>query len=307
MRPVAVRSALFPRWAAIGAVVAILACGCPANAVPAAAPAMAATGLAMDVLANKHAFVPATIRGLAGTVRIEPDADVSYLLNSTRERLGLPLKDGMTPLPPFPLDGATTAETLVTVASPDQQARWLKERPDLLAVVGMDVLRQQPMLFDAGRGRFGWGDYLRQAGHDAVVVPMQAKVDQVPVIEAAIDGRPIRLLVAPWSSGLSVNGEAAVARQMLGTRSFQPQKRSGRYGWAMAAGQHDVAIAGHRLGRTPVDLLAPYVADSEDDQELPFIAEGWEGRLAPSSLPDWRIVIDYPQRRVRLFRPTTAH
>jgi len=64
----------------------------------------------------------------------------------------------------------------------------------------------------------------------------------------------------------------------------------------------------HRaLGRDGVNGLAPYVADSEDDQALPFIAGGWEGQIAPASLGDWQIVIDYPQRKVRIVRAGTVH
>lgn len=292
----------FTRPLAVVAAVVVLACGCLADAGPAVAANGGEAGLPMTVLPNRHAFVPATIRGLVGSVRIEPDADVSVLLNMTRERLGLGIKDGMTILPAFRLDGAQTAETVVALPTPDQQERWLQERPDLLAVIGMDVLRQQPLRFDPVRGRFGWGDGVRRSDSDAVVVPMQAKVDQVPVVAAAIDGHPVRLRVAPWSTGLALNGEADTARRLMGTAGFQRQKRWGRYGWAMTTGDHAVAIGGRSLGTAPVDVLAPYVADSEDDQELPFIAEGWDGQLAPGALAAWDIVIDYPRRQVRLLR-----
>jgi hypothetical protein len=151
-----------------------LACGCPAGAGPAGARLPVTAMLPMDVQPDGYAYVVVTIRGQTGSVRIEPDSDVTYLLNSARESLSLPLRDGMTPLPPFQLDRAMTAETLVTVASPEQQRRWLEACPDLLAILGMDVLGTQPLLVDRVGRRFGWGDYLRLSDDPSVVKPAPA-------------------------------------------------------------------------------------------------------------------------------------
>jgi hypothetical protein len=283
--------------AALAAVV-VVACGCPAGAGPSSTSASAL--LPMTVLPNKHAFVAATIGGVTGTVRIELDSRVSYLLNSARERMSLPLKDGMTPLPSFQLDGAMTNETLVTLAPPEDQEIWLAERPDLLAVLGRDVLGAQPVLIDPVRQRFGWGTQVR--GREDLVVPMRAKKDHVPVIEATLDGRPVRLKVDPWAAGLMVHGESVIGQALLGKKPFQAQVRWGRYNWAMPAGQHVLAVSDKPMGRPIVNVLAPYVADSEEDKQLIFIAEGWQGQLALAALSGWQVVIDYPERKVR-FQP----
>jgi hypothetical protein len=281
---------------AVLAAIVVIGCGLPVAADPPSPGAV----VAMDVLPNKHAFVPATIRGVTGTVRIEPDSDVSYLLNTARERLGLALKDGMTPLPAFQLDGALTAETLVTVAAPDQQGRWLAETPDLLAVVGLDVLQRHPLLFDPARRRFGWGPHLRRGDGAAQVVAMQAKIAGVPVIEVDIDGMPVRLRVEPWASGLMVHGESDAGLRMLGGTPFRPQVRWGRFNWAMPRGEHAVAIGGRPFGRALVHVLAPYVAESGEEDDLAYLAEGWQGQLGTGALPGWSIVIDYPEQQVRL-------